>query len=96
MAFMTRMPVASAVESLKTVARQVVLADVVVDDHPRPGKSPDELGHVAKLVPRRKVEDDDHLAIGEFARAWTRCAEMLEQGLVRVEKVIARGRRARR
>ena len=63
---MTRMPVASAVGSLRNGRPQVVLADVVVDDHPRAGEAADEIGHVAELVPCREVEDDRDLAIGQF------------------------------
>ena len=66
----------------------------MVDDGSRAGKSPDELGHVAKLIPARKVEDDRDFAIGEL-RGLDDGAEPLEEGLVGVEEIVARRRRAR-
>ena len=73
---------------------EVILTDVVVDDDPRTRKSPDQLGHVSELVPGREVEDDRDLAIGELG-GLDDGAEPLEELLVGVEKIIARGHRAR-
>ena len=79
MAFMTRIPVASADESLKTVAPRSSSLTWWSMTTRGPGKLADEAGHVAELVPRRQVEDDGHLAIGEFGRV-DAVAEVLEQG----------------
>ena len=73
MARMTRIPVASAVESLKKVAPRSSWLTWWSMTTRRPGKPADELGHVAKLVPRRQVEDDRDFAIGQLPGLDARC-----------------------
>ena len=66
---------------------QVVLADMVVDHHPRPGELADHPGHLAELTPGREIEDHQHLAVGQVGRG-DLGPEVLEQRPVRVEEIV--------
>ena len=66
---------------------QVVLADMVIDHHPRPGEVADHPRHVAELTPGRKIEDHQHLAVGQVGRG-NLGPQVLEQRPVRVEEII--------
>ena len=63
---------------------QVIVADVMIDHHARPGEVTDEIRHVAELVPGREVQDHQDFAIGEGGGG-DLLPEVLEQAPVRVE-----------
>ena len=82
-ACITRIPVASAAVSFEEDRAQVVLADVVVDDHPRAAEIADEPRHVAELVPRREVEDHQRPRGPPSASGWTvrlKCSKSVPSG----------------
>ena len=73
---------------------EVVLADVVVDDHLRSREAADVTGHVAELAPGREVEDDRRPRDPPGPPADDCRPEMLEERPVRVEEVVSGRRRA--